>query len=296
MVNRSAALVEGNCMAADHDVPAVEKEDPELKNGVKDEMFVRRLRKLKELQDFLYQEAIPINEANADAFILSDLGELEFDPHGRMPTVEEWRKVEKRTQAIFRVLTPALRRKFLMGGTPWMVAWLPLYFLGLAICSLVFAMIVMNAVDWPEYLLFLVYLVWLISLGAIGASASIGMNALSIQDDITFDLTDLRLMSLRVALGALFGVVLSLPFGFPEFLVFCKAVWKPSQFYDPKSVSIVEQAVFLLLPFIFGFSTSLVILVLTQLADAVQAFLGRRPSAVQPVSTTSSTITNSSSG
>jgi len=276
----------GNCMGGP-DIPGMENMPPDPASSIKDEIFCRHLGRLKQLQEFLYQEAVPIDSAMSSALTMGDLSELHFHPKGRMATADEWGKVEKRTQAILSFLTPALRRKYLMGGTPWMVAWLPLYFLCLAILSLVFAMVVMNATDWPEYSLFIVYLVWLLSLGAIGASASIGMNALSIQDDITFDLTNLRLMSLRVALGALFGVVLSLPFGYPEFLIFCKIAWKPSQFYDPKTVSVVEQAVFLLLPFIFGFSTSLVIMVLTQLADGVQAFLGRKPNAAGAASSRS---------
>ncbi|SHN73495.1 hypothetical protein SAMN05444170_2493 [Bradyrhizobium erythrophlei] len=166
-----------------------------------------------------------------------------------------------------------------MGETPWMLAWLPLYFLGLAGLSIFFAVFVMGAVDFPDYVLFLVYLVWIASLGAIGASASIGMNALSIQDDITFDLTNIRLMSLRIALGALFGVVLTLPFGYPQFLEFLKAVWKPTVFYDPNLSVVTKQSVILLLPFILGFSTSLVMLILSQLVEAAQVFLGRRPRA-----------------
>jgi hypothetical protein len=251
-------------------------------SGVNDEMFCRRLTRLTRLQEFLYQETVPIQDA--DAVTLGDLSGLHFRRGGRAPTSEEWSKVERRSQAIFRILTPTMRRKFLMGDTPWLAAWLPLYFLGGAICSLILAMIIMSAIDWPEYLLFVDYLVWLLSLGAIGASAFIGMNALSIQDDITFDLTNARLMYLRIALGALFGVVLSLPFGFPEFLSFCRVAWKPSIFYNPKAgaVSIAGEAAFLLLPFIFGFSTSLVILVLTQLSNAVQTFLGRQPLAPNP--------------
>ncbi|MFK4616730.1 hypothetical protein [Bradyrhizobium diazoefficiens] len=252
-----------------------------LAEGIKDETFCRHLVRLKQLQEFLYLEAVPIDSSNVDALTMGDLSGLNRDPKGRMPTAEEWAKVENRTQAIFRIFTPAMRRKFLMAETPWVAAWLPVYFLGLAVLSLVIAMVIMNAVDWPEYFLFIDYLIWLVSLGAIGASAFIGMNALSLQDDITFDLTNTRLMSLRISLGALFGVVLSLPFGFPEFVKFCKLAWKPSVFYDPKlgGIDIAQEAVFLLLPFIFGFSTSLVILVLTQFAEAVQTFLGRKPKA-----------------
>jgi hypothetical protein len=256
---------------------AQETARPVSEYAVNDEAFFRYVERLKQLHDFLYQEAVPISPSDTAELGMADLRALYFHPNGRAPNVDEWNKVERRTQTIFRILTPALRRKFLMGGTPWMVTWLPVYFLSLAVLVLVFALVTMSAIGWPEYILFLEYLVWLATLGAIGALAFIGMNALSIQDDITFDLTNTRLISLRVALGGLFAVVLSLPFGYPEFLSFCKAAWKPSVFLNTDAGVLTKQAIFLLLPFVLGFSTSLVILILTQLVDAVQAFLGRRP-------------------
>jgi hypothetical protein len=42
------------------------------------------------------------------------------------------------------------------------------------------------------------YLLWLMSLGATGAVAFIGTNVLSVQEDATFDLTNTRLMALRI--------------------------------------------------------------------------------------------------
>ncbi len=249
-------------------------------DAISDEIFCRQLSRLKQLHEFLYQEAVPVSSTNSEMLGIADLTGLHYSQEGRAPTFEEWGKVESRTRLVFLMLTPTLRRKFLMGGTPWMIAWLPIYFMAMAIVALAFAMVAMNAVDWPEYLIFFVYLAWLVSLGVIGACASVGMNVLSIQDDITFDVTNVRLLALRMTLGALFAVVLTLPFGYPEFLGFCRSIWKPSQFYNPTAGALTTQAIFLLLPFVLGFSTSLVMLVLNQLVEAVQAFFGRRPATV----------------
>jgi hypothetical protein len=120
------------------------------------------------------------------------------------------------------------------------------------------------------------------SLGAIGSIAFIGMNALSLQEDITFDLTNSRLIVLRIALGALFGLVLTLPFGFQEFLGFCKFIVggsgtsENSELQGVQAPTVTAQAAMLVLPFILGFSTSLVILILNRFVDAVQGFFGRR--------------------
>jgi hypothetical protein len=106
-----------------------------------------------------------------------------------------------------------------------------------------------------------------------------------VQEDITFDLTNRRLMILRVVLGGLFGLVLTLPFGFQDFLNFCSNIGgaiplheKPGDTVKP-SDSVTWQAVTLLMPFVLGFSTSLVILVLNQLVDGIQAFFGKRSTA-----------------
>jgi hypothetical protein len=82
---------------------------------------------------------------------------------------------------------------------------------------------------------------------------------------------------MRIALGALFGLVLTLPFGFNAFLEFCKTIVVETSNTEGSSASaITSQAILLVLPFILGFSTSLVILILNRFVDAVQGFFGRR--------------------
>jgi len=108
----------------------------DLSFAIKDETFCTYVTRLKDLHNFLYQEAVPV--ADAAALEMGNLNALYLHPDGRAPTVREWNQVERQTQALFLLLTPALRRKFLMGGTPSMVAWLPVYFLGLAAFILVF--------------------------------------------------------------------------------------------------------------------------------------------------------------
>ena len=243
--------------------------------AIGDATFCKYIDRLKDLHNFLYQEAVPVNPSDAISLEMGNLSALFFHAKGRPPTPLEWNQVERQTQAIFLLLTPSLRRKFLMGGTPWIVAWMPIYFLGIAAVSLVAAVAIIRFAINPFWIL-PVYLLWLATLGATGALAFIGMNALSIQDDITFDLTNTRLMLLRVALGALFAVVLTLPFGYEEFLSFCNGIAVP--FSTVKTSALTKQAIFLLQPFVLGFSTSVVILILNQMVDAVQTFFGRRSS------------------
>jgi hypothetical protein len=266
------------------DIEDREKPPQDRNFAVNDEAFCRYISRLKNLHDFLYQEAVPIPSGRT-VIGMGDLRALYFHRDGRTPTAEEWNKVEGQTQETFLVLTPMLRKKFLMSETPWIVAWLPLCFLCLASLSL-FLPIASLAI-LPDFSLFLFYLIWLATLGAVGALASIGMNALLIQDDITFDLTNLRLFSLRVSLGALFAVILTAPFGYGYFYSWCLYILNTRNPLSPfanNDSAAVKQAMLLLMPFILGFSTSLVIIIMSQLVEAVQVFFGRRQPTLKPTS------------
>jgi hypothetical protein len=130
---------------------------------------------------------------------------------------------------------------------------------------------------------FVCYLMWIGCLGGLGAIAFVSINALAIQTDATFDLTNRRLIQIRIVLGALFGVVLSIPFGFPDFVEFCQSIADSQLVKTIVSVGATEvkdgeiftkRAGLLLLPFILGFSTPLVVLVLNRFVDGVSTLFG----------------------
>jgi hypothetical protein len=223
---------------------------PDLR--INDVQFMHDLKWLKELRSFLIQEAINISPGESDPLSFGTLNLLRYDISGRAPTEEEWSKVELFTQALFRLLTEPLRRRCILGGIPMWVSALPIMLALLAVAAL------FGATRSAGPIQLLCYLGWLIFLGAIGSVAFIGMNALSVQQDITFDLTNRRLMILRIALGSLFGLVLTLPFGvdrFKDFILGITGVVKSIPADPGKTVT--NQALLLLLPFILGFSTSL---------------------------------------
>jgi hypothetical protein len=248
---------------------------------VNDAQFITDLERLKQLRSFLIQEAININAEDSNHLSFGGLNLLRFRFDGRAPTEEEWVTVEFHTQMLFGLLTEPLRRRFILGEIPGWISLLPLGTAAVAIAALIGAIVSQNRDIFhfktvgADTLPF--YVIWLICLGAIGAVAFIGMNALSVQQDVTFDLSNQRLMILRIALGSLFGLVLSLPFGFKGFLEFLLAITTDNSSASgaPTTTTFTTQALALLLPFILGFSTSLVIMILNRLVDAVQAFFGK---------------------
>ncbi|MCQ1573475.1 hypothetical protein NFO65_22370 [Neorhizobium galegae] len=247
--------------------------------AVNDLSFFEYVDRLKRLRNFLYQEAIPISGADAASLEMGNLHVLYFHADGRMPAIEEWNQVERQTQFVYSILSPMLRRKFLLIKTPRILVVLPVVFLILIITSAVAIVGVFNF-SWQVLVYVAFFLFWTGSLGSLGAIASIGMNALSVQSDITFDITNAGLLALRVIIGALFALVLLLPFGynglFDFFYSISFLVFKEPNATDSSqtSLDLIGQGVLLLAPFVLGFSTSTVILILNQLTDAVQSLFG----------------------
>jgi hypothetical protein len=272
---------------------------------IADRRFMHELGRLKALRNFVIQEGIALNSDKSDVLAFGNLNMLEQVPgwlpsfiRGRAATRSEWDQLERQTEVIYRLMDENQRRKFNLGIVPWWIAWTPAIGAILAANLLVLAIVAVGlSIQLPDNhpmrtsiaaTALLCYSVWLMVLGAVGSTAFIGMNVLSVQEDVTFDLTNRRLMVMRIVLGALFALILTLPFGFPGFVEFCKEIAKIGAAGaidtggkpDPSVLS--QQAVLLLLPFILGFSTSLVIMILNQFIEGVQAFFGRKSSDRKP--------------
>lgn len=253
---------------------------PSDETGLWDPDFLRALKRLKALCDFLSQTSVTPSPAVRQAALLGGLNQLRFavSGKGRFATYDEWSQVEQRTQIVWAALPEPLRRKFLTTQAPTWLSWVMSFFVVISAISLVVAFIVHtpkpNVVAWtPPGNNLIPFLVWIMSLGAIGGASSIGLNALSVQDDASFDISNGRLICLRLIIGALFGTVLSLPFGFGPFYSFLDGLANTKGEIDAAIAA--KQAAFLLMPFVLGFSTSVVILVLNRLIEAVQTFFGK---------------------
>jgi hypothetical protein len=175
-----------------------------------------------------------------------------------------------------------------LGETPWWVTYAAGFLAAIAVISLFLAIYEVKSHQADQqvgYEVIRYYIFWLLSVGAIGATSFIAMNALSLQEDATFDITNTRLMVLRIALGGLFALMLCIPFGFYDFVAFCKYLLAAGSASkgSPTSTPVTDatqSTLMLLLPFILGFSTSVVIMILNRFVDAVQTFFGRSSAAV----------------
>jgi hypothetical protein len=256
--------------------PATPMETAPLGRDINDPEFIEQLTQFRALRSFLTKQAIPVTGLSTGDLNLLRLGK---QGEGRAPTASEWRLLEHSTEALFSLLSEPLRRKFLSSQVP---AWLSLTAIilgGIAILAFVAGLYLAGPAETRQYV-FVPFLVWASALGATGSIAFIGMNALAVQDDATFDLTNEKLIVLRIALGALFGVVLPLTVGYSYFLEYLK---EASGETATTSGDVLARAAIILLPFILGFSTTLVIMILNRFVEAVQSLFGKNPAAPAPV-------------
>jgi len=264
---------------------------------INDQEFCRNVRRLTKLKFFLLQEGTTINTVSSSTS--SHIHRLRYQKKdSRDPTPDEWAQLDSRTEELFNALTPALRRKFMLGEIPAWVSWGPLILVLLAVGSLGLAAYFFgsSSATHRAETIFVFYMTWLVSLGAIGSIAFLGMNALLIQSDATFDLTNRRLMIQRIVLGALFGLVFTLPLGVDGFTIFLAQIKNIAVYPKPEDAPQIDGQVIALLiaPFVLGFSTSLVITIMNRMVDAVQAFFGRTsPVTSEPGSRGNTTPTDS---
>jgi hypothetical protein len=115
------------------------------------------------------------------------------------------------------------------------------------------------------------FIVWLVSLGAMGAIAFLYVNALALQIDSSVDVASSGFSLMRVILGALFGLVIGLPLGRDSFLRFCDVLAGRTTETDD------SDGLLLLLPFVLGFSTPLVLSVLNRTVESLQSLFGITP-------------------
>ncbi|WP_027803862.1 hypothetical protein [Paraburkholderia dilworthii] len=230
----------------------------EIKIG--DREFIDDVGALKEVHSFLLKQGVATDTAG-----LGPLRSLVYEKKARPPNLVEWEAFDHCSHGLYSQLTPDLRLRFLATQAPSGIVRLAIGMALLAILSCTIALVLGNAGVRYSAIWFAI---WAAALGVLGAVAFVSMNVLAIQNDITFDFSNKRLTWLRIALGGLFGLVITFPVGYPYFVEFI------SKFSEPPSKEQMGRASFLLLPFVLGFSTTVVIAVLGRLMQGVQALFG----------------------
>jgi hypothetical protein len=275
---------------------------------VADRDFLERVERLRRLRDFIVSEGIDVGSDARPALNLGHLNLLRFARAGRAPTDAEWGTLEEHVYLLFRLLPQDSRKKYLLREYPSSITVIAMLALVLSVLTFFIAIfpgglagIYTSLTGWfgaggnpkpdPRQLFSSIELVsfvlWVVCLSALGSVAFISVNALSIQNDATFDITNGKFVWLRIVLGILFGVIITLPSSYKPFGDFTWAmrelIWDhptPSGIGatggatgSATTISPTQIAI-LIFPFLIGFSASLFMAIINRMVSGVQTMFG----------------------
>lgn len=255
----------------------------EIESGaIADERFVAQLDRLRELKQFFYEEKVQFKKEDLDSIDLEKLNNLSYSASGRVPTAAEWRTLDEKLATLAGYLTVDLRHKIRIRELGLFFTTLPIAFLAFSVMSTIayinFKYLIGVHSSWRLLIWLLVTMTWLISQGGLGACAFLGTSVIfrGTQDKDSgegagsrenIDVTDRNSLSIRVLLGTLFAVLLGLPFAVTSLDGLGSVYWQGG----PPSESTLS---IIFIPFIAGFSTNLVLVVLRKFVAAIETFFG----------------------
>jgi hypothetical protein len=95
-------------------------------NAIRDSRFWNQFTNLGSLKTFLLARWVHIREEDVPLLSFGMLNDLQYNEKGRLPTVEEWEQLDKRSQKQFNYLDDELTKPFELSQTANLIAQLPL--------------------------------------------------------------------------------------------------------------------------------------------------------------------------
>ena len=257
-------------------------EAPLATEAIANQRFIRQLDELRALKEFLFEEKVQFKEEDLDSIDLEELNNLSYRASGRIPSAGEWRTLDEKLTKLASYLSDDLRRKIRIRELGLFFKTLPICFLTFSVISTIlyinFPWIISKGSPWRLFFWLVVTMTWLISQGGLGACAFLGTSVifkasqdkeLSERSDSreNIDVTDPNSLSIRVLLGTLFAVLLGLPFAVASLNGLSNVYWKGG---PPTEATLTV----IFIPFVAGFSTNLVLVILRKSVAAIEVFFG----------------------
>lgn len=119
---------------------------PDPEHMIKDQDFMRDLKRLRALREFLRQSEVQISKEGREACAFGDLNLLQngLGMKGRPPTRWEWDEVEWRTQFIWDLLSESSRKRFILGEIPGWISPAILLLAAAALGALLWSMLMLT--------------------------------------------------------------------------------------------------------------------------------------------------------
>ena len=250
---------------------------------ISNERFVRQLREVQDLKQFLFEEKVKFEPTQLGAIDLGSLNNLRFGSKGRQPTSDEWKLLDEKISLLSTYLNDELRQKIRIRELSVFFGVIPLSFLVASLAILLFRFSYGAFLEKDTLSFNLAYLssiiVWTVAQGGLGACAFLGTKVatkhlekaqLDTLGDVA-DVTDKSILKIRIILGCLFGSLIGIPFA-------TVALDKIGDVFYPvagaKATLSVSDFGLVILPFMVGFSTNLVLAILERCIDSIRTFFG----------------------
>jgi hypothetical protein len=250
-------------------------------NDISDRRFAAQLEAIQKLKQFLFSEKVLLQGDILESIDLGPLNNLKYAPNGRLPTEGEWKALDQKLASLTPLLTPALRWKFRIRELKFFFITVPIFFLGMTIIATFSLALLMTFGDRESFsfvtFYVIVFLIWTLSQGALGACAFLCVSATvyALKDKSassplyhTLDVTDENILSVRVILGSLFALLIALPIGGRSIVIVYQA------FLETHPIPTIEDWIIVLVPFMFGFSTTLVLAIFNRIIVGISALFG----------------------
>ena len=250
----------------------------------------------------MVDEKVTLNAQGDQLSSLSGLNILTYNKNGRPPTIEEWNLLDQKFSVINSYLDNDLKTKYRIKELGTFFGTVPLMFLVFSTLSTVFLLIIINNIKETGWLrdlsLISLYILWTMSQGGLGACAFIGTRLIArtvssemysssaagnrpLNEDSQsgvehVDLTDKNYLKMRIVLGSLFAFLLCFPISIlsiislNQYFIYNDDELKAAVNFE----AIKNDFLMITIPFIVGFSTSLVLTVLSRFISAIQAIFG----------------------
>jgi len=277
---------------------------------VGDRRFWQQLQNLREIKSFLFSEGVVFKEEDLAAIQLGELDLLVFSPRGRMPSIDEWCQIDAKMNALAKYLDNPLRRKRTFLRLRPYFRTFPLLFLFLAIFSLFVDSSTRYLVNGTQLTFlgtiidFAANLGWILALGGLGTCGYLGTSLMAesrraamlstatsppapTSDQSTapqptapviapniaeIDLTDANLIVTRIVVGILFAFIL----GYPVYQLNTPAVLHTLILGSSgtNGTNLATSVGLIILPFILGFSTTLVLGIMERFVTGAGSVFG----------------------